>query len=122
VHALPLWCSWLVLKHFHFGCTSVISILYALVGHLGNQVVGELADAHARIQQIYEVTDTEARLSPCQYQDISRRVQSLDTSHAAILNASEYLHHGLLQLTRCREPMGTRVCSSRTELNCHPVG
>jgi len=49
----------------------------------GQAILRALADAHARVQQIYEVTDTEARLSPYQYQDISRSIQGLDIPHKA---------------------------------------
>jgi len=44
------------------------------ISQLGYEIVSELADAHASIEQIDEVTDSEARLSSYQYQDIRRSI------------------------------------------------
>lgn len=50
------------------------SVLHGSIRQLGNEVISELADAHARVQQVEEIADAEARLPTRQQQDISRTV------------------------------------------------
>lgn len=71
-------------------------------------------------QQVDEIAHAQARLPPCQYQDVSRHVHSLDIPHKPILWVnSGHLHDSLLAY--CREPIKTVACSPGIACFRHPV-